>query len=105
MFLSPYPEKEAGQKVWLEQHELDRWIEQAEGTEQRIAFQLMGYSGLRSAEVLDVTAEYIVETNAGPRVRVWDGKGGKDRETIASDDLVSLADAIVDVGGRLRDAP
>lgn len=102
MYLEPYPNRarEDGMKVWLEQPELDRFIDTAKNTEQRIAFNLLGYSGLRSAETLAVTPRDVVLTGAGPRVRVVDGKGGKDRETIASDELVTLAETIADVGGR-----
>lgn len=104
MFLSNYPERD-GKKVWLEPHELDQFINEAEDTEQKICFQLMGYSGLRSAETLAVTPNDVVETGAGPRVYVHEGKGGKDRETIASDELVSLTRAYTDVGDRDPDTP
>lgn len=104
MFLDSYPERD-GMKVWLEQDELDRFIDEAENTEQRIAFQLLGYSGLRSAETLQVTPNDVVHTSAGPRVRVWNGKGGKDRETIASDDLASVTSFYTDVGNRDPDTP
>lgn len=101
MFLSPYPEKD-GMKVWLDEREVDAWIAQADDTEQRIAFQLMAYSGLRSKEVLEVTPEHVQQTLAGPRVTVYDGKTGH-RETIASNELLTLANAMEDTHDRGHD--
>lgn len=65
----------------------------------------MGHSGLRRSEVLEVTPQDIVRTSAGPRVRIWGSKGDKDRETIASDELLTLAETITDISDRSPSDP
>lgn len=69
VFLEPYPKQDDGMNVWLEEHELPQFINEAEDTEQRIAFLLAAHSGLRSMEILQVSSD-VVRTSAGPRVRV-----------------------------------
>lgn len=95
MNLQPYDEKD-GKRVWLDRHETRRFIDQADGAEQRIAFLLAARSGLRAHEVTGtneagkngVAPQDVRQTRAGPRVRVWHGKGDKFRETIAPMELV-----------------
>ncbi|WP_423997101.1 hypothetical protein [Halorubrum trapanicum] len=56
-------------------------------TEQTIAFALGARCGLRSAEILDVAPQDVVETDASWVVCVWEGKGNKFRETPGPSDL------------------
>ena len=84
MNIRDHPDSD-GKKVWLSTtgspSEVEQLLETASNTEQQIAFALGARSGLRSAEILDVTPDDVVETDAGIMLRVWDGKGGKYRET------------------------
>lgn len=92
-------ENHDGMKVWLDKHEVRRLIAEADDTEQKLAFLLGVRSGLRSQEITDVTPADIVETSAGPRVRIQDSKGGKSRETPAPPELVHTAEAYSDAAG------
>lgn len=104
MFIREYPQAD-GYKVWLDSEEVDLFLDQALDQEQKIAFLLMLRSGLRSSEVLNVRPKDVVETEAGPRVYVYDGKGGKDRQTIATAELLSISETVVDYGGCEPDEP
>ena len=84
-------------KVWLSQTEVNQLIEQADGTQQRIAFSLGARCGLRSHEVLDVAPEDVVDTDAGTMLRVWHGKGDQYRETPVPRDLATTIRTIDDV--------
>jgi integrase len=80
-------------KVWLstsgDPSEVDQLLEATGDTNQRIAFGLGVYCGLRSEEIVAVRPEDVVDTDAGPMVRVHDGKGGKYRETPCPGDLAN----------------
>jgi integrase len=84
-------------KVWLSQKEVDQLLEAADGTHQRIAFALGARCGLRSREVLQVAPNDIVETDAGVRLRVWEGKGDQFRETPVPRDLATTIRTVDDV--------
>ena len=84
-------------KIWLSQAEVNQLIEQAEGTQQRLAFSLGARCGLRSHEVLDVAAEHVVDTDAGTMLRVWHGKGDQYRETPVPRDLATTIRTIDDI--------
>ena len=84
-------------KVWLSQTEVNQLIDQADGTQQRIAFSLGARCGLRSHEVLDVAPEDVVDTDAETMVRVWHGKGDQYRETPVPRDLATTIRTIDDV--------
>jgi len=79
MRLEDYDGKD-GKKVWLDRAEVDQVIETADTTEKTIAFMLGGRCGLRRHEIVEVRPVDLVETDYGPRVRVWHGKGDKHRE-------------------------
>lgn len=74
-------------KVWLSLNEVNEFVETAPTMEQRIAFELGAYCGLRSHEILCVEPADVVSTDAGWFVRVWEGKGDKYRETPCPSDL------------------
>lgn len=94
-----------GKRVWLTTSEVEALIEATDNTRQKIAVGLGVRSGLRRSEIVDVTPEDIVSTPAGRRVRVWDGKGDKYRETPLSRSLNSTVEAYADVRDEPTDAP
>lgn len=94
-------EKRDDMKVWLSADEVDRLLDAAEDTEERIAFALGARCGLRSHEILDVAPEHVHDTDAGTMLRVWHGKGDKFRETPMPADLATTIRTVADV----RDAP
>ena len=104
MNLRDYPEKD-GMMVWLDKQEIRLFLEQAEHTKQRIAFLLGLRSGLRSDEIVNVAPADVVDSSAGPRVRVWDAKGGKSRETPAPRELVNVAATLADMRDEPDDEP
>jgi len=104
MKLKPY-DSDDGMKVWLTKEELDRFLDQPDDTERQIALGLMGRCGLRSDEVVDITPADVVDTPAGPRVRVWQGKGDKSRETPIPDQLLSMIETYADVREASPDKP
>ncbi|WP_435551974.1 tyrosine-type recombinase/integrase [Natrinema sp. CGMCC1.2065] len=84
-------------KVWLSQNEVEQFLEAAPNTEQRIAFALGARCGLRSHEVLDVSPDDVVDTDAGTMLRVWHGKGDQFRETPVPRDLATTIQTVDDV--------
>ena len=70
-----------GKKVWLSDDEVEQLLDVPDDPERTIAFELGVRCGLRSAEILDVTADHIHETDAGDVLEVPEGKGDKYRET------------------------
>jgi len=64
MNLRPHDDGD-GKKVWLSRNDVDALEETASDTEQRIAFELGVRCGLRSAEILEVAPQDVVETDAG----------------------------------------
>lgn len=92
MRLEDYDEKD-GKKCWLDRSELEGTpqreglLDKAKDTEQAIALRLMARCGLRRHEVVDVKPPDLVDTDVGPRLRVWHGKGDKHREVPVPGDL------------------
>jgi integrase len=91
MRLKDYDSKD-GKRVWLSREEISRVLDEAEGREQTVAFMLAVRCGLRSEEIVGdddrdekhgVRPVDIRRTDIGDVVRVWNGKGGKYRETPA----------------------
>ena len=89
MRLADNPDK--GRRVWLTESEVDQLMNTVEDTEQRIALRLMAESGLRTKEVLRVKPKDVrpmdTEDGDGHKLRVWEGKGDKYRETWIPGDL------------------
>lgn len=104
MNLQPH-DQEDGKKVWLSESEVEKLEETAEDSEQTIAFGLGARCGLRSAEILEVSPQDVVETDAGWVVRVWSGKGEKFRETPIPSDLAMRIQTIGDVRDEAADEP
>lgn len=92
-------------KVWLSENEVDQLLEIAKDTEQRIAFALGSRCGLRSHEVLDVSPEDVSQTDAGPMLRVWEGKGDKMRETPVPNQLQTQIETAADMRDADDDEP
>ena len=86
MKLKDYDNRD-GKKVWLSADEVDGLLSAADSTEQKLALAFGARCGLRASEATAVTPNDVVKTPAGPRVRVWDGKGEKYRETPLPSDL------------------
>ena len=103
MRLEDNPDK--GRKVWLSQQEAERLMNTVEDTQKRIAFRLMAEAGLRTKEVLRVTPNDVQpmdgeQNGAGYKLRVWEGKGDKYRETWLPGDLAETIRVYTDVSGR-----
>lgn len=104
MKLKDYDERN-GKKVWLSSDEVANLLDDADGTEQKLALAFGARCGLRAAEAVRVTPNDIVSTPAGPRIRVWEGKGDKYRETPLPPDLAATIEAYADVRDAGPDAP
>jgi len=92
-------ESEDGRRVWLGRDEVDLFMNSIEDVEREIALGLALRCGLRTKEILGVTAADIVEDNVvGPRVRVQEGKGGWYREVPMPVGLKTTATTYADVG-------
>lgn len=104
MYLRDYPERQ-GKKIWLDQDEVELFLNQPTTKQQEIAFHLMARSGLRSHEVIEVRPTDVVNTPAGPRVYVHHGKGDKARQTIATNELVWIVETIADMRREEIDEP
>ena len=77
----------------------------ADDTEQLIAFGLGVRCGLRSAEILEVAPQDIVETDAGWMLRIHNGKGDKYRETPIPENLAMRIQTIGDIRNEASDEP
>jgi len=87
-----------GRKVWLDRDEVALFLEQADDTEQRLAFGLGVRCGLRSQELVSVTAIHVIEdAEVGPRVRVEHAKGDHYREVPMPVALHTTAETFAEV--------
>mgnify|MGYP002762734665 FL=1 len=90
MFAEPF-DTEDGFRVWLDQTEVTKLLSRADGQTEEVAFTLGVRSGLRASEIVAVEAGDVVDTSAGPRVRVFDSKGKQYRETPTTEKIRSTA--------------
>ncbi|WP_225334921.1 tyrosine-type recombinase/integrase [Halomicrobium urmianum] len=105
MNLEDYDDQD-GMKVWLSEREVEQLLDQFEDTERRIAIALAVRCGLRSAEVLNVAPEHVVDTDAGTMLRVWSSaKTDKYRETPIPPNLATTIRTVGDVREAPKDAP
>jgi len=104
MNLRPHDEED-GKKVWLSKDDVVELEDAAEDTEKLIAFALGARCGLRSAEILDVAPQDIVQTDAGWMLRVHHGKGDKYRETPIPENLAMRIQTIGDMRSEPIDEP
>lgn len=102
-------DEDDGKKVWLSTtgtpSEVEQLIAHPDHVERSLAFALGARCGLRSAEILEVTPEDVVESDAGTVLRVWEGKGGKYRETPVPRDLQMRIETIAGVRDAGADVP
>jgi len=98
MFAEPF-DAEDGYRIWLDQSEVSDLLARADGQTERIAFALGVRSGLRCSEIVSVEAQHVVDTSAGPRVRVHDSKGKEYRETPTTADICSTAETYAELKG------
>lgn len=98
MFAEPF-EKKDGFRIWLDQSEVDELLARADGQQEELAFTLAVRSGLRCKEITEVKAKHVVETSAGPRVRVHDSKGKEYRETPTTETVRSTAQTYAELKG------
>lgn len=106
MRLADNPDK--GRKVWLSQDEVNRLMSTTEDTEKRIAFRLMAESGLRTKEALRATPNDVQPMDGdadGFKLRVWEGKGDKYRETWLPDNLAETIRVYADMADLAADEP
>ncbi|MFP9059627.1 tyrosine-type recombinase/integrase [Natrialbaceae archaeon A-chndr2] len=92
-------------KVWLSQTEVVQLLEAASNTQQRLTYSLGARCGLRSHEILEVSPENVVDTDAGTMLRVWHGKGDKFRETPVPRDLATTIRTVADVRDASSEQP
>lgn len=105
MNLENYDDQD-GMKAWLSEQEVQQLLDQFNDTEKRIAVSLAGRCGLRSAEVLDIAPEHVVDTDAGTMLRVWESaKTGQYRETPIPPNLATTIRTVGDVREEPADAP
>lgn len=94
-----------GKKIWLGREEVEQLLSHANNTEKRIALGLGVRCGLRVKEIVSVTPPDIVRTPVGPRIRVWEGKGSKYRETPVPTQLVTTMETYADLRKESADVP
>lgn len=92
-------------KVWLSIDETDELLNEPDSIERSIAFELAVRCGLRSAEVLEVTPDDVVETDAGDMLKVPDGKGSKYRETPLPSTLKRQIQTVAEMREESSDEP
>jgi integrase len=98
MFAEPF-DTEDGFRVWLDQTEVTKLLSRADGQTEEVAFTLGVRSGLRASEIVAVEAGDVVDTSAGPRVRVRDSKGKPYRETPTTERIRSTAETYEELKG------
>lgn len=100
MRIDDNPEK--GRKVWLHESEIEELLNHVEDTEKRIALRLMVGSGLRTKEVLRAKPSDVMPLDgedSGHKLRVWEGKGEKYRETWLPSELSETIRVYADLEG------
>lgn len=94
-----------GKKVWLSIDETDELLNEPDSMERSIAFELAVRCGLRSAEVLEVAPDDVIETDAGDMLKVPDGKGDKYRETPLPSTLKRQIQTVAEMREESSDEP
>lgn len=105
MRMKPYPDRD-GKRVWLSQDEIEMVIDEAENTEQEVAFKLAARCGLRRKEAARVRYRDLVNDEKGnPHLRVWEdfAKKGHYREPPVPTSVADKVNAMEDLGGHTPD--
>ena len=98
-------DKSDSMMVWLSEDDVDQLLDAAKDTERRVAFALGARCGLRSHEILEVSPDDLVDTQAGHMLIVKHGKGDKYRETPIPNQLVTQIETIDDYRDDSSDSP
>lgn len=99
--MKPYPDRKDGKRVWLSQDEIETVIDEAENTEQEIAFKLGAQCGLRRKEIARVRVKDLVTDEKGHyHLRVWEdyAKHNHYREPPVPDSVANKVEAMADFG-------
>ena len=80
----PYPKEQKTLPRVLSREELKRLFNTCLNNKHRVMFRLLYSAGLRRMELLDLKIEDIETKDGKFRIRVNNGKGGKDRYTVLS---------------------
>jgi len=93
MLFEDHPERD-DKKVWLNKEETDLLLDATEDRERELAYRIGVRCGLRSHEVVEVAPVHVSDTEAGPMLRVPEGKGDKFRQTPIPKDLATTIETI-----------
>ena len=94
MQLRQFEERENSKAVWLTDPEMTELLDRTEEDHQRFALGLMGRSGLRVSETIQVREQDLIDTDAGKMVRIWEGKGDKYREAPVTEESYWIGKAM-----------
>jgi integrase len=98
MFAEPFDDDD-GYRMWLDQSEVTTLLSRCQSQKEEIAFTLGVRSGLRASEIVAVEASDVVDTSAGPRVRIKNSKGKRYRETPTTEQIRSTAQTYAELQG------
>ncbi|MBC8184241.1 tyrosine-type recombinase/integrase [candidate division KSB1 bacterium] len=80
----PYPKEQKTLPMVLSREELKRLFSSCHNNKHRVMFRLLYSSGLRRMELLNLKINDIETKDEKFRIRINNGKGGKDRYTVLS---------------------
>ncbi len=83
-FQIPYPKEKPSLPEVLSRQELHRLFEGCENFKHKVMFRLMYSAGLRRAELVNLKLTDIDTQDGKMRIKIKNGKGGKDRYTVLS---------------------
>jgi integrase/recombinase XerD len=86
--LIPYPKEKPSLPQVLSREELARLFNCCSNKKHRAMFRLLYSSGLRRNELLYLKIEDIITSDGKNRIRINKGKGGKDRYTVLSENVL-----------------
>ena len=86
--LIPYPREKPSLPQIISREELARLFNNCTNKKHRAMFRLLYSSGLRRNELLYLKIEDIITTDGKNRIRINKGKGGKDRYTVLSENVL-----------------
>lgn len=104
MLFDDHPDRD-DKKVWLSQEETETLLDAAEDRQRELAYRIGARCGLRSHEVVEVAPVHISDTEAGPMLRVPEGKGSKFRQTPIPQDLATTIGTIDEYRDADSDVP
>lgn len=84
----PYPREKASLPKILSREELKVFFNSCKNRKHRVIFKLMYGAGLRRRDLLNLRIEDIDTKDGKSRIRINNGKGGKDRYTVLPKTLI-----------------